>query len=219
MPNTAGVPTMKKIETVAALDDFGRVRLSQSFFMREFLHSEVASLHGIANIPDDPDLAIAVGRRLCEDLIEPLQATFGKIVIRSAFRSVAVNGFCNEQQRAGKKGYGCGSNESNFAGHIWDRRDRDGHMGGTACIVIPWFADRYAEGADWRGLASWVHDHLPYSSLCFFPKLAAFNITWREKPERRIDSYVDPKGCLTKPGMANHMGSHAEWYEGFPALA
>jgi hypothetical protein len=22
-----------------------------------------------------------------------------------------------------------------------------------------------------------------------------------EKPERRIDSYVKPKGCLTKPGM------------------
>jgi hypothetical protein len=186
--------------------------------MREFLHSEVANFHGIANIPDDPDLAVAVGQRLCEELLEPLQASFGKIVIRSAYRSVAVNGYCNEQQRAGRKGYSCGSNESNFASHIWDRRDNDGHMGGTACIVIPWFADRYAEGADWRGMAWWIHDHLPYSSLCFFPKLAAFDLTWSERPVRRIDSYVDPKGCLTKPGMDNHAGSHAEFYEGFPAL-
>lgn len=209
---------MRKIESVTALDDFGRVRLSKSFFMREFLYSEVASLHGIANIPDDPDLAIAVGKRLCEDLLEPLQSTFGKIVIRSAYRSCAVNGFCNEQQKAGKKGYSCASNESNYAGHIWDRRHKDGHMGGTACIAIPWFADRYEAGADWRSMAWWIHDHLPYSALQFFPKLAAFNITWSERPERRIDSFVDPKGCLTKPGMDNHEGSHAEQYQGFPAL-
>lgn len=209
---------MKTIESVAALDDLGRVRLSKSFFLREFLYSEVASFHGIANIPDDPDLAIAVGKRLCEELLEPLQAAFGKIVIRSAFRSCAVNGFCNEQQKAGKKGYNCASNESNYAGHIWDRRDKAGHMGGTACIVIPWFADRYEAGADWRGMAWWIHDHLPYSALYFFPKLAAFNITWSEHPGRRIDSYVDPRGCLTKPDMDNHQGRHAEWYEGFPAL-
>jgi hypothetical protein len=50
----------------------GRVRLSRSFFMRDFLHSEIAAVHGISNMPDDPDLAIAAGRRLCEDLLEPL---------------------------------------------------------------------------------------------------------------------------------------------------
>jgi hypothetical protein len=32
-----------------------------SFFLRDFLHSEIADLHGIPNIPDDPDLAIAAG--------------------------------------------------------------------------------------------------------------------------------------------------------------
>lgn len=40
------------------------------------------------------------------------------------------------------------------------------------------------------------------------PKYWAFNISWHEKPVRRIDSYVAPKGCLTKPGMANFEGSH-----------
>jgi hypothetical protein len=56
--------------------------------------------------------------------------------------------------------------------------------------VVPWFADRYADGADWRALAWWIHDHLPYHHLQFFPKLAAFNITWREEPERIISSYI-----------------------------
>jgi len=209
---------MRKPATVTALDDLGRVRLSRSFFMREFLYSEVAALHGIPNIPDDPELAIAAGRGLCENLLEPLQATFGKVVIRSAYRSCALNRFCNEQQKAGKKGYTCASNEANYAGHIWDRRDAQGFMGATACIVIPWFADRYAQGHDWRSLAWWIHDHLPYSALFFFPKLAAFNITWHENPGRRISSYIKPKGILTRPGMDNHDEDHSAFYEGFPAL-
>ncbi|MFU8863818.1 MAG: hypothetical protein ACNA7O_07875 [Rhodobacterales bacterium] len=208
---------MRKPQSVKALDDLGRVRLSPSFFLRDFLHSEVASFHGMPNIPDDPDLAITAGRRLCEDLLEPLQAAFGRITIRSAYRAASVNAFCNAQQRAGKTGYPCASNTNSAANHIWDLRDAAGNMGATACIVIPWLADRYAAGADWRGMAWWVHDHLPYHRQFYFPRLAAFNLTWRENPERRIDSYIAPRGCLTKPGMANHTGAHDSWYQGFPA--
>jgi hypothetical protein len=195
------------------LEELGRARLSPSFFLRDFLMSEIAVIHGIANIPDDPDLAIAAGSALCRNLLEPLKATFGHVAIRSAYRSSAVNGFGNAN------GLNCAVNESNYAGHIWDRRDADGHIGATACIVIPWFADRYAEGADWRGLAWWIHDHLPYSHLQFFPKLAAFNIGWHERPIRRIDSFIAPRGCLTKGGMANHAGDHGAWYREFPKLA
>ena len=68
-------------------------------------------------------------------------------------------------------------------------------------------------------MAWWIHDHLPYSSLYFFPRLSAFNINWHEAPVRRIDSYAPPKGCLTRPGMPNHQGSHASEYAGFPKLA
>ena len=67
-------------------------------------------------------------------------------------------------------------------------------------------------------MAWWIHDHLPYASLYFFAKLGAFNIGWHEAPERRIDSYAPPKGCLTRPGMANHGGAHASEYPGFPQL-
>ena len=91
-------------------------------------------------------------------------------------------------------------------------------MGATACIVIPWFVLRYEAGTPWQALAWWVHDHLPYSDMMFFPKYAAFNLRWHEKPVRRIDSYVPPKGCLTKPGMANHAGDQSSEYPGFPAL-
>lgn len=205
---------MKKPVSVSALEDFGRVRLSSSFFMRDFLYSEIANIHGIPNIPDDPDLAIAAGTRLCSELLEPLQATFGRVAIRSAYRSALLNHFGNKNK------LNCASNESNYAAHIWDKLDGNGCMGATACIVLPWFADRYERGeVEWQSLAWYIHDLLPYSSLCFFPKLAAFNISWHERPERRIDSYIPPKGCLTRPGMPNNIGDHSEYYRDFPKVS
>lgn len=179
--------------------------------MRDFLYSDIAAIHGFANVPDNPDLAIAAGTRLCEDLLEPLQDRFGRIAVRSAYRSCEVNGFGSEMQRQKKKGYTCASNEANYAGHIWDRRD-DGLIGATACIVVPRFWDHFQADGDWQKLAWWIHDHLPYSSMYFYPTYWAFNLTWFERPARMISSYTAPVGHLTKPGFDNHGGSHeAEW--------
>ncbi|WP_126176777.1 hypothetical protein [Tsuneonella rigui] len=185
---------MKKPATVEALDKLGRVRLSKHFFMREMLMSEIAQVHGLLNAPDDPDLAIEVGTRLCEDLLEPIQERWGRITIRSAYRSAEVNALGNAMQKAGKTGYTCASNEANNARHIWDRLDANGHKGAMACIVIPDFADVYPEEGGWQVLARWIDEMLPYSSLHFFPKLWAVNVGWHEVPERRIDSYAVPKG-------------------------
>jgi hypothetical protein len=200
--------------SVAALTKLGRTRLSKTFFMRDFLFSEIAAVHGMLNVPANPDLAILAGSRLCEELLEPLQDHFGRIAIRSAYRSPEVNGFGNEMQRAGKPDYTCASNEANAASHIWDVRDADGYMGATACIVVPSFWDRHQAPGDWQKLAWWIHDHLPYSELYFFPTYWAFNISWHERPLRTIKSYTAPKGTLTKPGMQNHEGSHEGMWAG-----
>lgn len=204
---------MRKPGSMKGLEELGRVRLSPSFFLRDFLYSEISVFYGIPNIPDDPDTAIAAGRRLCVELLEPLKASFGDLAIRSSYRNEAVNAFGNAH------GLNCARPERARSRHVWDRRDADGCMGAMACVVVPWFADRYARGADWRALAWWIHDHLPYARLQFFPKLCAFNIGWHERPERRIDSFIRPRGLLTKPGMANHGGDHCDWYPGFPPLA
>lgn len=86
---------MKKPGSMKSLEDLGRVRLSKNFFLRDFLHSEIAEFYRIPNIPDDPELAIEAGRKLCEELLEPLEATFGRLHIRSAYRNRAVNAFGN----------------------------------------------------------------------------------------------------------------------------
>ena len=200
---------MKKPQSVKSLEELGRIRLSKSFFMRDMLYSEIANFCDIPNIPDDPDLAIHTASLLCSDLLEPLQETFGRISIRSAYRSPAVNQYGNEN------GLNCASNAANYAGHIYDYRDKNGHCGATATIVVNSFIPYYEDTANWQAMAWWIHDNLPPTDLYFFPKLAAFNISWLEAPGRTIKSYVDPKGILTKPGMTNFEGPHTQEYSVF----
>jgi hypothetical protein len=201
---------MRKPGSVKSLEDLGRVRLSENFFLRDFLYSEVANLYGVPNIPDEPDLAIEAGRALCENLLEPLREKFGRISIRSAYRNREVARVCNE------RGHNCAKPESEYAEHIWDRRDADGFMGAMATVIVHAFIPYYQRTGHWEAMAWWVHDHLPYSTMLFFPKFSAFNLGWREVPKRRIRSFIPPRrGVLTKAGMANQEGSHEDEFAEF----
>ena len=205
---------MRVPKSVKSLEEFGRIRLSKSFFMREFLYSEIAQIERIPNIPENPAHVVDVGRRLCQEVLEPIQDGLGRIGIRSAYRCPSVNAKGAENNNQ----YNCAGNEKNYGRHIWDFPGVDGAKakGATACIVVPSFLEYYERTNHWQALAWWVHDNIPaYSSMYFFPKLAAFNITWSEKPEKRIDSHITPRGCLTKPGSANSKGSHETEYRKF----
>jgi len=146
---------------LAALEDLGRERLSQNFFMRDFLYSEISAARGIPNVPDDAELAVTAGKGLCENLLEPVQCIFGHVAIRSAFRSAVANDYGNVHKM------NCSGNEKNYAKHIWDHRDAKGRIGATACIVIPWFIESHLhkQKQDWRPLAWFIHDKLPYSRM------------------------------------------------------
>ncbi|MYZ47075.1 hypothetical protein [Propylenella binzhouense] len=201
---------MRRPGSVRGLEELGRVRLSRSFFLRDFLHSEVASLYGLPNVPDDPDRAIAAGRRLCEDLLEPLADAFGRISIRSGYRSAEVNRVCNA------RGHNCARNEADRARHIWDAPDAEGRTGAMATVIVNAFIPYYERTGDWEAIAWWIDDHLPYSELQVFPRYAAFNIGWREVPKRSIYSYVPPRrGWLRRPGTAAGGGPHPERYADF----
>ncbi|MEO9685467.1 MAG: hypothetical protein ABJF86_11550 [Tateyamaria sp.] len=194
-----------------SLETLGRVRLSKHFYMRDFLYSEIGNFHEINNIPDDPDLAIAHGRRLCTDLLDPLEETFGRLAIRSGYRSRALNQYGNDNK------LNCARNDNPMECHIWDWGTGDAAIAGTS-LAIPWFTDQYEHGRDWRDLAWWIHDHLPYSAMWFFPKLCAFNLDWRPIPRRTISSYIAPKGLLLRAGddPAEDLETRQRRYSDFP---
>jgi len=203
------------ITTVKQLEDFGRERLSKSFYMREFLYSEISQVHGIANIPDDPELAIKAGRALCENVLEPIQDRLGRISVRSGFRSVAVNAKGAENRNQ----YNCAADNS--ACHTWDRKER-GFMGATACVVVTSFVPYYDRTKDWTALAWWIHEHVPaYADMEFFQnRLAAFNIRWFEDRayKKSIATHVmNPRTGDTKSLVLNGVPAIEGPYEPFYA--
>jgi len=212
-------------DSVAALTELGRMRLSENFFMREMLCSEVANFHGMPNMPVDPDLAVHVGTQIAETLLEPLTSAFGHIAVRSAYRSPTLNQFCHDRHRElTAKGitdgaYYCSDNTYSASRHIWDLRDGDGFCGGTVSLVIPWFLSAYEQTGDVRPLAWWIRDNLPgYAEVIFFPWLAAFNIRWYEGAPTKAIWIDDGKDehLLTRPGMDDFDGDHGDRYPGFP---
>lgn len=201
--------------SVKTLEDIGRIRLSPNFFLRDFLYSEISQVEGIPNIPEDLDLAVEAGRGLCEHVLEPIQAALGKVSIRSAYRSPRVNKVGNE------KNYNCAANEKNHGRHIWDKRDANGEIGATACIVVNRFVDYFEATADWAALAWWIHDHVPaYRDMMFYPKLAAFNINWYGgKAEQQVIAAHMPnpitgkKGIMARTGDPGFDADHSTHYE------
>ena len=200
---------MREPTSVATLEEFGRRQLSKSFFMRDFLYSEISQIENIPNIPKNPDLAVEAGTKLCTEVLEPIQDRFGRIAIRSAYRSRAVNNKGAENHNQ----YSCAKSDSNRARHIWDELDDKEQMGATACIVVTSFLPYYERTKHWQALAWWIHDNIrDYSEMEFFPKLSAFNISWHEAPIRSIYGRTPPLGYLTRPGMGNHEGRHEAEY-------
>jgi len=210
-----------KITSVADLTDYGRVQLSPHFFMRDMLYSEIANFHGIQNIPNDPDLALDAGRHLATEILEPLHQAFGGVTVRSAYRSPAVNGFGNEMMQAGDRAYFCAPNENNRASHIWDERDKDGYLGATASIIIPWYLPRFEKTKDPKPLAWWIRDNIPaYDFMIFYPWHCAFNIRWYEGPSFkliRLSDGINSKD-LTHKGADNFDGDHSDQYPDFPRI-
>lgn len=155
------------------LEKLGRVRLSEHFYMRQFLYSEIAVAYNIPNLPDHPDLAIENGKRLCETILEPIVAEFDQIVVRSGFRSARLNDFGHRNSLK------CASNEKNYAAHIWDHLDSQGRKGASACIVIPSYNDGKTRYATWDQLSCHLQERLPCTELKGFKHDNAFNVGWK----------------------------------------
>ena len=204
---------MSQIKTYQALENLGREKFSSNYYARDFLYTEIGNFYGKQNIPINKDLFIQNGKSLCQNILEPITKIFGKISIRSAYRSPHINEIGNQ------KNHNCGSNQSNNAGHIWDTKDDQGFCGATICIFLPWFNDNFTKDEDWVELAFFLYDNINCTNLTFFAKQNCFNISWHENKQepRSIFSYKNPKGYLIKPNT-NSEEKHNQFYQNLQAL-
>lgn len=82
-------PTKRKRpkQFCAKYDELGRTRLSPNFILRDLLFSTDSAALGISNFPERPDLVIQAGKALCETLLEPVLAKFGRFAITFGYQS------------------------------------------------------------------------------------------------------------------------------------
>lgn len=71
-----------------AYDKWTRTRVSKNFILREFLYSSRADYFGVSNKPSDmPEQVVKSAKALCEQVLEPILAKFGKFFITYGYQS------------------------------------------------------------------------------------------------------------------------------------
>jgi len=71
MTEMKGTLSLKAPMSVRAAEEFSRVRLSQSFFMRDFLFSEIAAIERMSNLPDDQSWQSRLAARFARTCSNP----------------------------------------------------------------------------------------------------------------------------------------------------
>ena len=113
------------------------------------------------NVPIEPATWEAL-ERLCNDILEPVQATFGRPVITYGFASEALT---REIRSDAKKlrVHSCVSPaDDQHAGH---ERKQSGH---PVCKHLGQAVDYFVPGVSSAALALWVATNLPFDSLYFY---------------------------------------------------
>ena len=98
----------------AAYETLARTRLSRNFILRDFLFSTESAALGLSNYPEHPEQAIAAGRALCESILEPLLAHFGRFAITFGYQ-------CRRAIETGMPTSVRRSNPCSSSPHQWDR--------------------------------------------------------------------------------------------------
>ena len=150
---------MRMPTSMKALEKLGRVRLSAHFFMRDMLYSEIASFHGIPNIPDDPRSGHRGGNAFVRGVAG---AASRHLRARLDPFRVPVRGRQRLRHRAQPQGL-------QLQPHVMDScAPRMGPAGrrrvhGRYRVHRPSRGSLSATkgGTPWQALAWWIHDHLP----------------------------------------------------------
>ncbi len=157
-----------------------RVRLSQSFFMRDFLYSDITVEREETNVPIRSELAVIAGRELCRTILEPLAQTFGGLTI--------VCGYLNPTH--------CRLNRRDPKVHCWGFLDDNETIVAGASIYLPWFMDQHSLATDGKYLAGWVIQNLPCDHVLLDCDDNSIILCWTPKP--RLLTRTRHKGVTTE---------------------
>lgn len=185
-------------------EDLARVRLSKNFILRDFLFSTESAVLGLNNLPEDPEQVIRSGRMLCEKVLEPILARFGRFAITFGYQ-------CREAMEYGWSAEKL-ANPHSSSPHSWDR----GSFGKEVYARVDILPFCVEDGAvDKHEFARWCMMNLDIDLLQMWHRANVFCITISPKPRRVWLEWGS--ASRGEPKRTGHMGTHY-WREIYPNL-
>ena len=185
-----------------AVDNFSRIRLSKNFIMRDFLYSARGDVLNLTNYPQDSlDQVVRSGKQLCEQILEPVLAQFGRFAITFGYqnRSLIEAGY--------KK---CAPQSS--APHQWDR----GTFGNKVYARVDIWPFCVEDGeVDRHEFARWTMYNLDIDLVMQWRGSNVYCLTISPKPGRVWVEWVGEDSAHSK--SVYHMGQDF-WLNQYPTM-
>lgn len=192
-------PTTQEYEALA------RVRLSQNFILRDFLFSTDCATRGFRNFPDDPEAVICAGKALCEKVLEPFLAKWGRFAITFGYQS--REGVEFKWSKAMREAKGHNSNP-----HQWDRKTW-GDQVYCRVDILPFCVE---DGLiDKHTVGQWMMQNLDIDLLMQWRKSNGYCISISPRPRRVW--FIWGNAQLGEPRREMFMGADY-WQRIYPTL-
>ena len=189
---------------VGDYETLARTRLSKNFILRDLLFSSEAAALGFNNFPEHPQLVIAAGRALCETVLEPVLAHFGRFAITFGYQS-------REASEAGSL-KSSSSNPRSSNPHQWDRQTFGTEVYARVDILPYCVEDQQVSRHEF---GHWLMHNLDVCLLMQWKRSNVFCITISPKPRRVWLEWGSAK--LGEPRQQVFMGAQY-WREVYPHL-
>lgn len=191
--------------TTEEYESLSRVRLSKNFILRDFLFSTECAARGLTNYPDDPDMVIRAGKEMCQKVLEPLLAQWGRFAITFGYQSrQGVEWSWTKKMRE--------ANPRSSSPHCWDRGTFGDEVYARVDILLYCVMDGLI---DKQTVGHWMMHNLDIDLLMQWRKSNGFCVSISPKPRRVWFGWGNP--FLGEPRKEIFMGAEY-WQKVYPTL-
>lgn len=182
-----------------------RVRLSKNYILRELLFSTECAARGLTNYPEDPDMVIRAGKALCEKVLEPVLAEWGRFFLTFGFQSrEGIEWGWSKAKRE--------ANPRSSNPHQYDRKTWGNEVYARVDILPRCVEDGEVSKMEF---GRWLMHNLDIDLCMVWRRSNVFCITISPKPRRVWIGWGNP--LLGEPKQEVFMGAHY-WQKVYPHL-
>lgn len=189
-----------------SLDSLSRVRLSQNFILRDFLFCASSAANGLSNCPENKAAVVRAGREICEKLLEPIVAHFGRFAITYGYQS-------RESMDADLRRRSSETHPHSSSPHHWDRGTFGTGVYARVDILPFCVEDGHVSKHEF---GHWVMHNLDCDLCMSWTRSNVFCLTVSPSPRRCWVQWGRPEEG--EPKQEVFMGA-TYWQKVFPGLA